>query len=296
MFSFKQSKKCLYLPVILFVGFLSFQNSAYGAYDANIVSTLRKSTLNIGQLSINNNYAGSVTISLYHSDAPTYSFGEWLLPSASVTTLKNYRDNNAPIYFGEDWGIQIIFGNGVKSDVYPISNFSTFKDGIISIDATKITLGTSASVFDVTENTKIKDIKNELGSPVRSLISEKKSTDFFDSSKYTFLDAYNQTFGVVILGIHPVSYRLSKTLDKKNTNLIKIQESNQEKSPEVSIFGVKLGMNFNDAEQLIYKLATFDKAMTAKNGGVEYKLTNGSRIVVNSDKNKVVTGVELFLN
>ncbi len=141
MFSFMQSKKCLYLPVVLFVGFLSFQNSAYSAYDANIVSALRKSTVNIGQLSINNNYAGEVTIALYHSDYPTNSsFGEWLLPSSSVTTLKDYRNSNAPIYFGDDWGIQIIFGNGVKSDVYPISKFSTFKDGIISVDAGAIQL------------------------------------------------------------------------------------------------------------------------------------------------------------
>ncbi len=141
MFSFMQSKKCLYFPIVLFFGFLSFQNSAYSAYDANIVSTLRKSTVNIGQLLINNNYAGSVTISLYHPDAPSYSFGEWLLPlpSSSVTTLKDYRNNNTPISFGDDWGIQIIFGNGVKSDVYPISNLSSFKDGIISVDATKIT-------------------------------------------------------------------------------------------------------------------------------------------------------------
>jgi hypothetical protein len=158
----------------------------------------------------------------------------------------------------------------------------------------ELSASVNAADFSITENTKVQEIKTQLGTPVRSLISEKKTTDFFDPNKYTFLDAYNNSFGVVILGIHPISYRLSKNIDEKNTALIKAN-SLDKKQTSISIFGVNLGMSFASAEKLIQELATFDKFMTAKNGGVEYLLTNGSRIVINTDTDNVVSSIELFL-
>jgi hypothetical protein len=158
-------------------------------------------------------------------------------------------------------------------------------------------LSTNAAEVSINANTKISEIKAQLGTPVRSLLAEKKSTDFFDSNTYTFLDAYSNNFGVVVLGIHPVSYRLSKKLDNgKNAAFFNIRSGKNDLTTDINVFGVKLGMKFKDAEQLIYKLSTFDKSMTAKNRGVEYQLTNGYRVVINSDKSNVVTDVELFLN
>jgi hypothetical protein len=154
------------------------------------------------------------------------------------------------------------------------------------------------TTFNITENTKINEIKSELGMPVRSLIGEKKNADFLDPNKYTFLDSYNNTFGVVVSGVHPVSYRLSKNLDDgKNADFFKIISNKSEVTTTVSVFGVKLGMNFNQAEQLIYQLATFDKSITAQNGrGIEYQLTNGARVVLLSDADNNVSDAELFLN
>ncbi len=171
------------------------------------------------------------------------------------------------------------------------------KNKIIFLFLTTFCLSTHAADFSVNENTKIQELKNVFGTPVRSLLAEKKSTDFFDSNTYAFLDTYSNNFGVVVLGIHPVSYRLSKKLDNgKNAAFFNIRSSKNDLTTDINVFGVKLGMKFKDAEQLIYKLSTFDKSMIVKNSGVEYQLTNGYRVVINSDKSNVVTDVELFLN
>jgi hypothetical protein len=64
----------------------------------------------------------------------------------------------------------------------------------------------------------------------------------------------------------------------------------------VSILGVKLGANFNQAQQAIQQLPNFEKSMTAENGnGIEYQLTDGSRVVLHADADNYVSDIELFL-
>jgi hypothetical protein len=162
-----------------------------------------------------------------------------------------------------------------------------------------IGLSTSVNALDfvINENTKISEIRNALGSSVRSLLYEKQDADFLDSGKYTFLDAYSNTFGVVVSGVYPVSYHLSNKLADKNTNQLLKLRLNESQSADVSILGVKLGANFNQAQQQIQALSTFNKAVTAQNGnGIEYQLSDGARVVVRSDASNNVSDVELFLN
>ena len=159
-------------------------------------------------------------------------------------------------------------------------------------------IGLSASVnaadFAINENTKIQELKNVLGSPVRSLIAEKSEADFLDETKYTFLDLYNAHFGVVIVGVHPTSYHLANKIgDKQSQQLL---ELNAKSVDNISLLGVKLGENFNQAQQTIQQLPNFEKSMTAKNGnGIEYQFIDGSRVVLRSDANNQVADVELFL-
>lgn len=163
--------------------------------------------------------------------------------------------------------------------------------------AVGLSFNATATTFDITENVKLSEIKKQLGVSVRSLISEKKDADFLDSSKYTFLDAYNNTFGVVIEGVHPVSYHLSNKLADKSTSQFLKLRSNENESTNVSILGVELGANFNQAQQLIQALPNFKQAITAQKGtGIEYQLSNGSRVVLRSDADNHVSDIELFLN
>jgi hypothetical protein len=168
---------------------------------------------------------------------------------------------------------------------------------IILLLALSLSASVNAADFSINENTQIQELKNVLGAPVRSLVSEKQSADFLDPSKYTFLDAYSNTFGVVISGVHPVSYHLSNKLADKNTSQLFKLRTNESQSADVNILGVKLGANFNQAQQKIQALSTFDKAITAQNGnGIEYQLSDGSRVVLRSDASNNVSDVELFLN
>lgn len=165
---------------------------------------------------------------------------------------------------------------------------------IVSLVLIGLSIKVNAADFAINENTKIQELKNVLGSPVRSLLSEKKDADFLDETKYTFLDLYNANFGVVVVGIHPVFYHLANKIgDEQSQQLLGLKETSID---NISLLGIKLGENFNQAQHFIQALPNFEKFATASHGqGVEYHFVDGSRVILRSDANNQVADVELFL-
>jgi hypothetical protein len=131
---------------ILEVTVLSISANAQNcsAYDSSVVTSVRQKNVSIGNILINNNYgpdpqSGSVSIRLYHSDAPDRIFSTWNLAGGESSNLVY---NNQNIVIGGDWGIQIVFGNGVTSCIYPVADIGRFENGRYVVTATNIYEGT----------------------------------------------------------------------------------------------------------------------------------------------------------
>ncbi len=124
-----------------------------------MVTSVRQRNVLIGNILINNNYgpdpqSGSVSIRLYHSDAPERIFSTWNLAGSESSNLVY---NNQNIVIGGDWGIQIVFGNGVTSCIYPVADVGRFENGRYVVTATNIYEGTTPQpsvIFPITGNRK----------------------------------------------------------------------------------------------------------------------------------------------
>ena len=105
--------------------------SAFSTQATGHIQDLRNLGLKIGRLKVRNNYGGPVKIVLYHPDSwleGIYTgFGQWNLPTNSTYYLN--ASNGQNMYIGNDWGIQVLFENGVKSCVRCLGLLSSFQNG-----------------------------------------------------------------------------------------------------------------------------------------------------------------------
>lgn len=109
-------------------------------YNSRVVQRVRRRRPPIGNLFIMNNYgpdpqSGSVSIRLYHSDAPNRVFGTYNFAGNQSAEIYS---GNKKLVLGGDWGIQIVFGNGVTSCISPIADIGSFDNGRYVIYATDI--------------------------------------------------------------------------------------------------------------------------------------------------------------
>jgi hypothetical protein len=123
--------------ILLFASGLRRVDEKIPFYDAALVNRIRNlNMVKIGGIVINNNYVGDVKIALYHSDNPSKVFASWLFKAKEKANLVY---DSKRITIGSDWGIKIIFGNGVESPVKPVQAvLSSFNLGIMTVDASNI--------------------------------------------------------------------------------------------------------------------------------------------------------------
>ncbi len=93
------------------------------------------SSIPIGPIVLNMNYSGAVSIRLYHPQRPGAVFANWNIPNQGTGNLLY---NNRPTVIGGDWGIQIIFGNGVTSPIRRVDRIGTYQNGNWNVVATRI--------------------------------------------------------------------------------------------------------------------------------------------------------------
>jgi hypothetical protein len=117
------------------------------AYNSSVVTSVRQRNVPIGNILINNNYGsnpqnGSVSIRLYHSDTPDRVFSTGSFAGGESAT---FSTQGQKIVIGGDWGIQIVFGNGVTSCIYPVADVGRFENGKYVVIATDIYKGNISS-------------------------------------------------------------------------------------------------------------------------------------------------------
>jgi hypothetical protein len=108
-----------------------------------VVEYVRRRNEPIGNILINNDYGpnpqdGSVSIRLYHSDAPDRIFSTWSFAGGESANL---AVGGQTITIGGDWGIQVVFGNGVTSCILPVADVGRFENGRFIVLATDIYRG-----------------------------------------------------------------------------------------------------------------------------------------------------------
>ena len=93
-----------------------YNTTNVAGYSTQSVSNYRSSNnLKIRQIIIMDDYQGTLTVRLYHPDAPDRIFNNWIFNEGDELYLV---DNDSEyISIGSDWGIQVVFGNGVSSDI-----------------------------------------------------------------------------------------------------------------------------------------------------------------------------------
>lgn len=130
------------VATILEVALLPMPASAQNcpSYNPSVVGSVRGRNVPIGTILINNNYgpnpqSGSVSIRLYHSDATNRIFSTWSFAGGQSAEL---ADNNGRVVIGGDWGVQIVFGNGVTSCIVPVADVGRFENGRYVVLATDI--------------------------------------------------------------------------------------------------------------------------------------------------------------
>lgn len=109
-------------------------------YNSSVVASVRSRNVPIGNILINNNYGpnpqdGSISIRLYHSDATDKVFSTWNFVGGESANLS---DANGRLVIGGDWGVQVVFGNGVASCISPVANVGRFENGRFVVLATDI--------------------------------------------------------------------------------------------------------------------------------------------------------------
>lgn len=112
-------------------------------YNESIVASVRQRRVPIGNILIKNDYgpnarSGSVKIRLYHSDAPKRIFSSWNFAGGESALLASQDQN---LVIGGDWGVQVVFGNGVTSCILPVADIGRFQNGRYVVVATEIYRG-----------------------------------------------------------------------------------------------------------------------------------------------------------
>lgn len=106
-------------------------------YTVKSVTAYRTSNkVAIGKIEVTADYAGSYKVLLYHPDNPSKIFASWDFEEGEVVYLSTKTDGRISI--GSDWGIQIVFGNGVKSCIAFVGTCGEFHDGAFVVKTTKI--------------------------------------------------------------------------------------------------------------------------------------------------------------
>ena len=93
--------------------------------------------LRTGQLFITNDYRGDVTIALYHPANLSRDLGHWPIRDGSPPT-RLIAPNGQELRIGQDWEIEVIFGNGVRSPRRTVGSISSYSNGAFQIKATAI--------------------------------------------------------------------------------------------------------------------------------------------------------------
>jgi hypothetical protein len=91
-----------------------------------------------GKIIIQNNYSGAVTIRLFYPPHYANVWRYWNIGANAVTFL---AINNEEFIIGSDWGIQIVFGNGVTSAVRKVGSIATYNNNAFTVPATRIQNG-----------------------------------------------------------------------------------------------------------------------------------------------------------
>jgi len=89
-------------------------------------------SLSIGQIRITNDYNQAVDIRLYHPQNPGAIFANWHILSNMSTFLE--LANQTRVTIGSDWGIQILFANGVMSQIRKVATI-----GLLDIEGFEVT-------------------------------------------------------------------------------------------------------------------------------------------------------------
>ncbi len=91
-----------------------------------------------GAVLLDNNYGGQVTIHLYHPANPDRVFATWVLAPSRETYLLL---NDKRVIVGGDWGIDILFGNGVRSPRRTVEAVGNHGGNVWHVDASHIYQG-----------------------------------------------------------------------------------------------------------------------------------------------------------
>lgn len=144
--------------------------------------------------------------------------------------------------------------------------------------------------FNVTEKTSIKEINQQMGIPLRDLLDKK---DYG-----SFIDLYSNTFSVLRLGNKHIMYRLSNDfINDMTKSLFEIRPTTlSQKVAKPSVLGLNLGMRFEDAQQAIYALPSFNGVTVGEDGKTQYQLLDGSYVAITPNENNAISTVELHLN
>jgi hypothetical protein len=90
----------------------------------------------IGKIQIANNYNDEVSINLYHPEAPDRVFASYKLPRLQTSFLNGFDQQSLRI--GEDWLIDIVFRNGVRSQRNSVGTVGNYANGSWRLVATDI--------------------------------------------------------------------------------------------------------------------------------------------------------------
>jgi hypothetical protein len=88
-----------------------------------------------GEVVIDNNYGGAVTIVLYHPADLSRVFAQWHFAASKQSRLLVHQK---PFAVGPDWEIELVFGNGVRSKRRTVGHIGSYENGHFRIVATRI--------------------------------------------------------------------------------------------------------------------------------------------------------------
>lgn len=89
-----------------------------------------------GAVVVNNDYGGDVQIRLYHPQNRGVVFSSSGFRGSERSNLSD--NNNQQVVVGSDWGIQVVFGNGVASPIRIIGNISGHDGRTFSVNASQV--------------------------------------------------------------------------------------------------------------------------------------------------------------
>lgn len=154
---------------------------AAGSYTPDAVRAYRQSVngrVTTGVLVVNNDYTrdanGRVTLELWHPDVRGRDFGHWPLDGGYRGPLSH---ESKELVVGLDWGVRVIFGNGVKSEVRMLRDVASPGKGRIYLKMTAVNQGTRPAAASVDPNRRITATHNFYFHATKESIRGKPFTD-----------------------------------------------------------------------------------------------------------------------